>query len=103
MKIFFYVENKSVDEDSNKVVNKEEDLFVYDIYNDGSIYVPVESDFGYTWKKNLDEVINELCSVRDEMNRLKEEYGIDEFLKLMDKNYEYDVPIYDYRKGRADD
>ena len=98
MKIFFYVENKSVDEDSDKVVNKEEDFFGYDIYNDGSIYVSQEDDFGNIWKKNLDEVINELCSVRDEMNRLKNEYDIDEFLKLMDKNFEYDVPIHDYQK-----
>ena len=98
MKIHFYVENKSVDEDSDKVIGKDEKFFAYDVYNDGSIYISQEDDFGWIWKKNLDEVIDELCSVRDEMNRLKEEYGIEEFLKLMDENYHYDVPIHDYQK-----
>ena len=54
------------------------------------------------WIKNLDEVINELCSVRDEINRLKNEYDNDEFLKFMDKNFEYDVPIHDYQTQRKD-
>ena len=67
-----------------------------------SIYVSQEDDFGQIWKKNLDEVIDELCSVRDEINRLKNEYDNDEFLKFMDKNFEYDVPIHDYQTQRKD-
>lgn len=84
------------------ITPEEPNFFAYDVYNDGSIYVSQEDDFGQIWKKNLDEVIDELCSVRDEINRLKNEYDNDEFLKFMDKNFEYDVPIHDYQTQRKD-
>ena len=104
-----YEFEKNEDEYRCYLLDKDDSMLCYELASDGIIYV--SEDGRCTNTKNIDDLINELLSVKDEINRLRKEYGADKFLTmykgyvdtLNDETYIiHDVPIHDYQTQRKD-